>query len=238
MSRPYEVLEHTADIGIRARGRTPEETFANMALGMMSLIVPEPGRILEREERRVEARAADLEGLLVAWLSEFVYLVDAERFLVAKIEDIRIDRREPRREPGQAAGRAAVQTPRQEVEQAVVQTPGQTAAWESWRAGERGTAHPDEEGTYNTGVQGTVGGGFGSAAGSAAWTVTALVRGEGIDPARHPLEMEIKGVSYHMVKVERVGEPGRAGAVGETGEVASDENVQGDGWVAQAIFDI
>lgn len=178
MSRPYEVLEHTADIGIRARGRTLEETFANMALGMMSLIVPDPRRILEREERRVEARAADLEGLLVAWLSEFVYLVDAERFLAAKIEDVCIDRQEP--------------------------------------------------------GQGAVGGDLGVT----AWMVTALVRGEGIDPARHPLEMEIKGVSYHMVKVERVGEPGRAGAVGETGEVASEENVQGDGWVAQAIFDI
>lgn len=210
VSRPYEVLEHTADVGIRAFGRTLEETFANMALGMMSLIVPEPRCILEREEKRVEARATDLESLLVAWLSEFVYLVDAERFLVAKIEDIRIDRREPRLEPGQAAGRAAVQTP------------GQTAEWESWRAG----------------VQGAVGGGFGSAAGSAAWTVMALVRGEGIDPARHPLEMEIKGVSYHMVKVERMGEPGRGGAVGETGGAASDENVQGDGWVAQAIFDV
>ena len=234
MSRPYEVLEHTADVGIRARGWTLEETFANMALGMMSLIVPELGRILEREDRRVEARAADLEGLLVAWLSEVVYLVDAERFLVAKIEDIHIHRRAPRLEPGQPTGRAAVQTPRQEVKRAAVQTPGQTAAWESWRAGERAVGRPDDEGTARASVERAVGSDFGSA----VWTVTAVVRGEGIDPARHRLEMEIKGVSYHMVKVERVGEPGRAGAVGGTGEVARDENGQENGWVAQAIFDI
>ncbi|MDI7246383.1 MAG: archease [Bacillota bacterium] len=225
MSRPYEVLEHTADVGIRARGRTLEEAFANAALGMMSLVVPEPGRVLEREERQVKVCAADLEGLLVGWLSEFVYLIDAERFLVARIEDVRIRRREA----GRTTGRAAAQTT------------GQTAGRESWRSDGRAAAGcpdgegPRGEGTAGAGPRDVVSSDF---VGAPSWTVTALVRGEGIDPERHALEMEIKGVSYHLVKVERVGGPGRARAARETDGVVGDGNVQGAGWVAQAIFDV
>lgn len=169
MSRPYEVLEHTADVGLRARGRTLEEVFTNMALGMLALVVAEPGRISGREQRRVAAGAEDLEGLLVAWLSEFVYLVDAEGFLVARIEGARI------------TGRAAA---------------------------------IDE-----TGATDRTGGGD---AESAMWTVSAVVHGERIDPTRHQMELEIKGVSYHLVKV------GRSDVAGEPG----------GGWVAQAIFDV
>ncbi|MCR4402494.1 MAG: archease [Firmicutes bacterium] len=170
MSRPYEVLEHTADVGVRARGRTLEETFVNMAAGLMSLVVPDPESIRATEERRIEARAPDLEGLLVAWLSEFVYLIDAERFLVATIEDVFVASCEPEAGPGSKRGRPASRGP-------------------------------------------------------ASWTAGAVVRGENIDVARHQLDTEIKGVSYHMVKVER--------------ERASEtDSAGGAGWVAQAIFDI
>ncbi|MGE5572481.1 MAG: archease [Bacteroidota bacterium] len=226
MSRPYEVLEHTADVGIRARGRTLEEAFANAALGMMSLVVPEPRRVLEREERQVRACAADLEGLLVGWLSEFVYLIDAERFLAARIEDVRIRRRDL----GRTAGRAAAQAT------------GQTAGQESRRSDGRAASRcPDGEGprgegaTAGAGTRDVVSGDF---VGETSWTVTALVRGEGIDPERHAPEMEIKGVSYHLVKVERVDRPGRACASRVMGGLVGDGNVQGVGWVAQAIFDV
>ncbi|MGE5588828.1 MAG: archease [Clostridia bacterium] len=226
MSRPYEVLEHTADIGVRARGRTLEETFANMAAGLMSLVAPGPGCIQPKEERRVEARAADLEGLLVAWLAEFVYLIDAERFLVAKIEDIRVTRCEPKSRPGREPARPADR----ECPPA--------------GDGETGTVRPGKRGARDDGTRGAFEGGAAERAGGpAAWTVTALVRGEGIDLTRHALEMEIKGVSYHMVKVERetgagTGPAGAGAAGDDTGEAAGGERVCGGGWVAQAIFDI
>ncbi len=37
MSEPFEVLEHTADIGFRAWGDTPAELFENAARAMMSI---------------------------------------------------------------------------------------------------------------------------------------------------------------------------------------------------------
>ncbi|MGE5594009.1 MAG: archease [Betaproteobacteria bacterium] len=210
VSHPYEILEHTADIGIRAWGRTLEEAFANMAMGMMSLIIPKRGLVLERDKRRVEACAADLEGLLVAWLEEFVYLVDAERFLVARVEEISLAVPELA-EPGPQPGRAARLADDGDGPSAGAGRSGDTAG----RA----------------------------AAGAGTWAVSALVWGERMDPARHPLEVEIKGVSYHMLKVERTTGPvggraaGPAAACG-AGEAARGAEGRGDAWMAQAIFDV
>lgn len=88
---PYEVIGHTADIGIRACGQSREELFMNMARGMVGLIVPSE-KIRLRSCRKVLARASDWEGLLVAWLREVLVLFDTRRFLAG---DFRIHRLEP-----------------------------------------------------------------------------------------------------------------------------------------------
>lgn len=77
---PYEVIEHTAEIGIRAYGRNQEELFAHMAEGMFSLIVP-PEEVQPSLSKTVAATAEDLEGLLVTWLKELLFLFDTEHFL-------------------------------------------------------------------------------------------------------------------------------------------------------------
>ena len=78
--RPYEVIEHTADIGIRATGRSPEELFRHLAQGMMSLVVP-PEQVKASETREIRAQAEGWETLAVAWLRELLYLLDARHFL-------------------------------------------------------------------------------------------------------------------------------------------------------------
>ncbi len=78
--QPYEIVEHTADVGIRAAGRSLEELFAHMAQGMFSLIV-EPGGIRSRQTVSVSARARDQQELLLAWLRELLYLFDTRHFI-------------------------------------------------------------------------------------------------------------------------------------------------------------
>jgi SHS2 domain-containing protein len=73
--RRYEVLAHTADIGIVAHGKSPAEAFANAAFGMFDLMF-DLGRVTAGEECRVETEAESLSDLLVAWLS--VLLAEAE----------------------------------------------------------------------------------------------------------------------------------------------------------------
>jgi len=77
---PYEIVEHTADIGIRATGRTPEELFEQMAEGMFSLIVP-PEEVHPQITVSIQAQAQGQERLLVAWLRELLVLFDTERIL-------------------------------------------------------------------------------------------------------------------------------------------------------------
>jgi SHS2 domain-containing protein len=72
----YEALEHTADVGLRLFGDSPEEVLEAAARGLAELEGSWfPG---EGEERVVEVGAADLPGLLVAWIDELLYLRDAE----------------------------------------------------------------------------------------------------------------------------------------------------------------
>ncbi len=76
----FEVIEHTADVGIIARGHSLEELFANAASGMLHFLIdPAAGRPVEG--RQVVVEAEDLEGLLVAWLNELLVLLNADGFL-------------------------------------------------------------------------------------------------------------------------------------------------------------
>jgi SHS2 domain-containing protein len=76
----YEVIDHTADVGIVVRAATLPELFETAAEGMFSFIV-DPAGVENRAwlERRVEAE--DLEGLLVAWLNDLLAVLAAEAFV-------------------------------------------------------------------------------------------------------------------------------------------------------------
>jgi len=75
LARRFEILEHTADIGLRAWGATLEELFAAATEAVARIAGAwEPGT---GEEISLEVEAADREGLLVAWLSETLYLFDS-----------------------------------------------------------------------------------------------------------------------------------------------------------------
>ncbi len=78
----FEIMEHTADVGIRATGDTLAEAFANAARGMFSVIT-DLDTVQRRESRQVEVTSPDVETLLVDWLNELVYLFDVESILFA-----------------------------------------------------------------------------------------------------------------------------------------------------------
>jgi SHS2 domain-containing protein len=79
--KKFEIIEHTADIGIKAYGKTLSEAFANAAYGMFSIIA-ELDNVHEVETRRVEISADDIEGLLFEWLNSLLYYFDVETLLL------------------------------------------------------------------------------------------------------------------------------------------------------------
>ncbi len=86
----YEIVEHTADIGIRAQGATEAELFTHMAEGMFSLIVPLE-QIQPRDSVEIRARAGDWEHLLTAWLKELLFLFDTKHFLGKNFKITRLE---------------------------------------------------------------------------------------------------------------------------------------------------
>ena len=83
--RLFEVIEHTADIGVIVYGADIEQLFSNAAYALFSLIA-EPESITERLHRYTSVTADNNENLLVAWLNELIYFFDAEHLLFNRFQ--------------------------------------------------------------------------------------------------------------------------------------------------------
>ncbi len=90
MTRDFEIIEHTADVGIKAYGANMKEAFANAAGGLFSLIT-ELDDVEEVEYRDVEVTAPDQESLLVEWLNELIYLFDVENIIFRRFDITRLN---------------------------------------------------------------------------------------------------------------------------------------------------
>jgi SHS2 domain-containing protein len=83
--KKYEVFEHTADVGIRASGEDLEEAFENSASGMFDIIT-DLDKVEAVGEYEVTLQAADLEQLLVDWLSELLYIHSVRQLMLSKFK--------------------------------------------------------------------------------------------------------------------------------------------------------
>ncbi|MDP2726467.1 MAG: archease [Dehalococcoidia bacterium] len=81
----FEVIEHTADIGIVAHGASVEDVFVNAARGMFSLMI-DLDLIRESKSRDIAVHAPDLELLLAEWLSELLFLFEVEHVLFRRFQ--------------------------------------------------------------------------------------------------------------------------------------------------------
>jgi SHS2 domain-containing protein len=80
VDKAFEVIDHTADIGIIAYGTDIKQVFTNAALGMFHLIT-DIDDIGEDTRRDIELSSQDTENLLVEWLNELLYAFDAEHIV-------------------------------------------------------------------------------------------------------------------------------------------------------------
>jgi SHS2 domain-containing protein len=135
----YEVFEHTADLGLRMRGETLDELFAEAGRALFSVIVANFDSVRPVRELSLKIEGARRDDLLFDWLAELLYTFDARRVLLS---DFRV--------------------------------------------------RVEEDG------------------------LEATARGEPFDPSRHELDMEVKAITYHGLKVEQ----------------------DGDGWLAEVIVDL
>jgi len=93
--KEFEILEHTADIGIAVYGKNKREIFINAAKGMFEIIAGRNKTIKENFYDKIKLEADNLEGLLFAWLNELLYigetrLVILNKFHIKELSDFQI----------------------------------------------------------------------------------------------------------------------------------------------------
>jgi SHS2 domain-containing protein len=80
--KPFEYLEHTADIKFRAYGHSPEEMLTNAAAALFKSMV-DPATVRNLETWKVTLEDPELEHLAYKWLSEIVFLFETESAVFA-----------------------------------------------------------------------------------------------------------------------------------------------------------
>jgi len=84
--KEFEILEHTADIGIAAYGKTKREVFINTAKGMFEIIAGGNKIFKENFYDKIKLEADNPEGLLFAWLNELLYISETKLVILSKFK--------------------------------------------------------------------------------------------------------------------------------------------------------
>jgi SHS2 domain-containing protein len=83
--KQYELIEHTADVGVKAYGKTLAEAFEHAAKGMFDIIT-DKSTIDPVGQYDIRLEAPDHEQLLVDWLSELLFLNGAYDLVFGKFQ--------------------------------------------------------------------------------------------------------------------------------------------------------
>ena len=70
--KTYDIIEHTADIGIKAYGKSLKGLFVNAARGLFDIIADLDG-LKPSTSIKVKLEAENPEELLILWLDELIY---------------------------------------------------------------------------------------------------------------------------------------------------------------------
>lgn len=88
MAGGFEIIDHTADVGIRVWGKGWREIFHSAAEGMLSIVV-DLNTVAAREKREIRIEGENGEELLLKWLREILFLMEEGGMVFSKIEVIR-----------------------------------------------------------------------------------------------------------------------------------------------------
>ena len=89
--KKYEILEHKADLKIRAFGRTKEELFENAMIGMFESAEYKEDVKGQKSKVKIKVSPLDLPSLLVDFLSEALYQSETNREVYNKIQFKKFD---------------------------------------------------------------------------------------------------------------------------------------------------
>ncbi|MDY6853109.1 MAG: archease [Thermodesulfobacteriota bacterium] len=83
--RGYEIIDHTADIGIKVYGKDLKELFQRSAEALFEIIC-DLSEVDDSIEKGMTLEGDNLEQLMVVWLGELLYLYETKRLLFKRFE--------------------------------------------------------------------------------------------------------------------------------------------------------
>src|SRR5437016_3951803 len=85
MASEFELLEHTSDIGVLARGDSRKEALIAASQGLVSILV-DPANFKPLEERFFKATGSDEAAQIVNWMNEILFFFDTEGMVFVEFE--------------------------------------------------------------------------------------------------------------------------------------------------------
>ena len=85
MDKPYEVIDHTADISVKVSGKTLSELLMNSALAMMDIIC-DLGSVKPLRGFKFSATGSSYEQLIVNLLQEILYMHEVNGLVFCRFE--------------------------------------------------------------------------------------------------------------------------------------------------------
>lgn len=92
INKDYELIEHTADIGIRVKGDDLKGLFKNAALAMFEIVAETKKREAIKKEIRIKLKADNLEELFVNWLNELLSLSATKELIFSDFQIHKLDK--------------------------------------------------------------------------------------------------------------------------------------------------
>ena len=81
----FQLLEHTSDIGVLARGPTREQALIAASQGLVSILV-DPAPFHPLEERYFKAPGPDEASQIINWLNEILFFFDTDGLVFVDFE--------------------------------------------------------------------------------------------------------------------------------------------------------
>ena len=94
--KSYEIINHTADIGIKVYGKDLAELFTNAAQAMFEIMLEAPGiksrfQKVKQERFMLNKKGQDITDVFVSWLSELLYLFSTQGLVLQKADIRKLD---------------------------------------------------------------------------------------------------------------------------------------------------
>jgi SHS2 domain-containing protein len=83
MAAEFQLLEHTSDVGILARGADRVEALIAASQGLVSILV-DPAAVRPLEDRYFKAPGPDEAAQIVNWLNEILFFFDTDNMIFAE----------------------------------------------------------------------------------------------------------------------------------------------------------